>query len=143
MSEPMDDQMGGDPNGMGGDVPPMDGQMGPDGMGGGEPPMNGDMPPMDNGGDMGQDEGGSEIDSLYGKLSGDQKNAARKYIESMINDDDDNDAYDSPDMPQMSGPNESRMIEGLKPSLNPRGRKDKKLRTSKDNLFPPFSPRYR
>lgn len=89
------------------DAPMPDSGMGADpSMGGGAPPM--DEPPMDSGndapmGDMPTDMGdgtqGGDAPEGYDKLSKDQKKAVDNYIDSMINDDGDNNDQNDNQMP--------------------------------------------
>lgn len=76
---------GGDPNPMGGDTPDMGGE---------------EMSPMSDDTDMGDDD---EITSLFNSLSDENKKAAKKYIESMVDDDnhngvDDGSEFDNQEM---------------------------------------------
>ena len=109
--DPMSDPMGGDP-GMGGG--PMDGgaPVGDPGMGGPDqggmndgqlnPDMGGE-PPMD-GPDGGAEGGDDSTMSLFNQLSDEDKEAARGYIESMLNRDESQSGDDMGDEPPMGGP---------------------------------------
>lgn len=102
----VDPNMGADP--MAGTDPSMGGApSGPDPMAGEDPMMGGDEPMPGDGEDMGGDEGSGDDStmSLFDQLSDTDKEAARSYIESMLNKDesqpDNQEAPEGGDMPQM------------------------------------------
>ena len=102
----VDPNMGADP--MAGGDPSMGGApAGPDPMAGGDPMMGGGDAPMPDGDGMGGEEGSGDDStmSLFDQLSDEDKEAARSYIESMLNKDesqpDNQEAPEGGDMPQM------------------------------------------
>lgn len=65
-----------------------------------EAPMDSGNAPQDLGGDMGPENSGSEIDSIYNQLSPDDQKAAKKYAESLLNRDEEAREEEGNDMPQ-------------------------------------------
>ena len=125
MGEGDDDKMGGDPN------------EGPD-----DDPMPDDPNALDAGNDGGE---GDEISQKYERLSSDQKHAADKYIDSMLNDDQGGDM----NPPQMESRfNFKRIIDEvfgeteknnrLRTTNRPRKYMEKSARTEDSS---PFKPR--
>ena len=152
-----DDPFGGDDGGL--DMPPPpppppgednempsmdDDSQGDDGMGGDEDSMSGDQ-------DMGDDAGGSDAPKDYDKLSPQQKDAADKYIASMVNDEDDQEEdQQNQQMPMESRFNFKRLIDeafmdiasGDKPTaFTSMTRPEKWAVKEADTLIDPFSPR--
>ena len=143
---PMDDGSGmGDEPDMNGE-PGMDGEMPGEG---GEPGMDDGQDPMPNDPNALSAGGGDDddISSMYQQLSSDQQKAAEKYIESMLNN-----GNDQPDMqqPMESRFNFKRLIDeafmdiasGDKPTaFTSMTRPEVRSVKEADTLIDPFSPR--